>query len=326
MLTDESVSRFHAAFLRTLQGVWVVDLIAREGVFVNGVKIRWGWLEDGDTVRIGRFTFIMRYETPPAPLSRRDIPLEAGASLLGPVGQESGRDPNRKGRALAIRSKAQSAPALPVPGRKRPSPSLVAFPNEPPAWQPALQLPPEQIAMWRQQMQIMESFHNDMVLMVQMFAAMHREHLVSVRDELDKVKQLTRELRILQKSLTQAQDSTAAPAAPGKLASGKPVSKSSEPAQQKQKRHQSKSNDQAHVMSRPNQPNHKKAHESPASTRQSDASHPPPTSAMDSKEGRDGRLTAVDPYELHSVLTKRITELQQDRRGYWQKILGVISK
>ena len=48
--------------------------------------------------------------------------------------------------------------------------------------------------MWRQQMQMMESFHNDMILMVQMFMAMHREHLSSVRDELDRVKKLTGEL------------------------------------------------------------------------------------------------------------------------------------
>jgi hypothetical protein len=79
-------------------------------------------------------------------------------------------------------------------------------------------------------------------------------------------------------------------------------------------------------MSRPSQSGHKKAHDSPALTRQSDVSHAPPASAMNSKEGRDLRRAAVDPNELHSLLTKRITELQQERRGYWQKILGAISK
>ena len=60
------------------------------------------------------------------------------------------------------------------------------------------------MAMWQQQMQLMESFHNDMILMVQMFVAMHREHLASVRDELDRVQQLTRELSDLQAKLAQA--------------------------------------------------------------------------------------------------------------------------
>ena len=57
--------------------------------------------------------------------------------------------------------------------------------------------------MWQQQMQMMESFHNDMIMMVQMFVAMHREHLASVRDELDRVEQLTRELSDLQAKLAE---------------------------------------------------------------------------------------------------------------------------
>ena len=50
--------------------------------------------------------------------------------------------------------------------------------------------------MWQQQMRLMESFHNDMIMMVQMFFAMHREHMASVREELDRVEQLTRELTL----------------------------------------------------------------------------------------------------------------------------------
>jgi hypothetical protein len=37
------------------------------------------------------------------------------------------------------------------------------------------------MAMWQQQMRLMESFPNEMSLMVQMFVAMHGEHLASVR-------------------------------------------------------------------------------------------------------------------------------------------------
>src|SRR5438309_157508 len=58
-LSDDSVSRYHAVLVHTPSGVWVVDLWAREGVLVNGVKVRWAWLADGDTLRIGRFTFIL---------------------------------------------------------------------------------------------------------------------------------------------------------------------------------------------------------------------------------------------------------------------------
>ena len=79
MLTDESVSKFHAAPVRTPLGVWVIDLLAREGTYVNGERVSWAWLSDGDTLRIGSFTFILRYESPPKGISRDEVPLTSGA-------------------------------------------------------------------------------------------------------------------------------------------------------------------------------------------------------------------------------------------------------
>ena len=60
MLRDHSVSRYHAAVVRTPKGAWIVDLHGREGVLINGVRVKWAWLEDGDNVRIGQFTSILR--------------------------------------------------------------------------------------------------------------------------------------------------------------------------------------------------------------------------------------------------------------------------
>ena len=71
------------------------------------------------------------------------------------------------------------------------------------AWEQMGPYPPHPAQMWQQQMQMMESFHNDMVLMVQMFVAMHREHSASFRHELDQVQQLTQELRDLQAKLAE---------------------------------------------------------------------------------------------------------------------------
>src|SRR5208282_1478813 len=88
VLTEDSISRFHAVLVPTPAGVWVVDLLAREGVHVNGQRVRWAWLADGDTLRLGRFTFILRYETPPDELTRQDVPLEAGASPAEQPGTE----------------------------------------------------------------------------------------------------------------------------------------------------------------------------------------------------------------------------------------------
>ena len=82
VLGHESVSRFHASLIRTPKGVWIVDLLARDGVFVNDQSVSWAWLDDGDAVRIGRFNFVLRYQTVPQGISRQDVPLAAGAAAL----------------------------------------------------------------------------------------------------------------------------------------------------------------------------------------------------------------------------------------------------
>jgi pSer/pThr/pTyr-binding forkhead associated (FHA) protein len=201
VLTDESVSRFHAALVPTPSGLWVVDLLAREGVHVNGASVRWAWLADGDTLRLGRVTFILRYETPPDQLTRRDVPLEAGASFAEHPGTElavlTGHRDNAR-NALAVRADGRSPLGLKPassPPTIEPATLMPAVREE---WQQSVPYPPNQMAMWQQQMQLMESFHNDMILMVQMFVAMHKEHSASVRHELDMVQRLTRELSALQ--------------------------------------------------------------------------------------------------------------------------------
>ena len=70
------------------------------------------------------------------------------------------------------------------------------------------------VAMWQHQMLMMQSFHNDMIVMFQMFVTMHREHLSPVSNELDRVQQLTRELALLNARLDQL-DGSAESAAPG---------------------------------------------------------------------------------------------------------------
>jgi hypothetical protein len=70
-----------------------------------------------------------------------------------------------------------------------------------PDYQRAFPASQHQLDLWQQQMQMMESFHDNMMLMVQMFVALHRQHLGTVKDELDKVRNLTWELGVLQKKL-----------------------------------------------------------------------------------------------------------------------------
>ena len=81
-IVEPDVSKFHCSLVLTINGVWVVDLLGQNGVFVNDRPVRCARIEDGDDLRVGRHTLRARYDTPPAPLPRpraRPVPSSAGA-------------------------------------------------------------------------------------------------------------------------------------------------------------------------------------------------------------------------------------------------------
>jgi pSer/pThr/pTyr-binding forkhead associated (FHA) protein len=308
VLSDESVSRFHAALVSTPMGVWVVDLLAREGVHVNGERIRWAWLADGDSFRMGSFSFILRYESPPDQISRRDVPLEAGASAVLPPGTElavRAAKPAIEQKALTVRSDARSTVSLKVTGFAETVQPAQLVPSAGGTWDPSIPFPPNPMAMWQQQMQLMESFHNDMILMVQMFVAMHREHLASVRHELDMVQRLTRELSDLQGKVTQSPESKDAGIERPSRESG------SDRAVSRRKK-------DARVL--PDQPVDRKMRTGQpvvGGKVPSDKGSAVPESAKPSAHGSG---------QIHAGLTERIAQLQRERQGYWQRILSTINK
>lgn len=303
VLSEQSVSRFHAALVRTGTGVWVVDLRAREGTLVNDTRVRWAWLDDGDTVRIGRFVFIFRYETPPDRMSRKLAPLEAGAFLGESKAKASSDHTASRRRTLAVRPKARPAPEI-APQAAFPSlPSVLVH-------EPEIQVASQQMVMWREQMQMMESFHNDMILMVQMIMAMHREHMTSVRGELDRISQLSQEMAELRARLAAAPD----PGSPRNVTSQSSI--------------RPLAGDEANHLGRSDPPAVEKAG-APAGT-------PPPTTASGpmSLGSASERRPAVPieetrpqaiPLDFHIQLTRRVAELQRERQGYWQKILHIFT-
>jgi hypothetical protein len=299
----------------------VVDLLAREGVHVNGERVRWAWLADGDALQIGRFTFVLRYEIAPDRITRQDVPLEAGASL-----------PELPGTELAISARhsepiqgdlvAHSRPRTRVPLRvvgapPRVEPAALA-PAEHEGWEPPVPFPPSSFAMWRQQMELMESFHHDMILMVQMFVAMHREHAASVRHELDMVQQLTQELSALQAKSEQSPESESAP---------------STAAGERRSAHPKRSQDRARVRlegkslkSGLNVRGHEArpaSHESGARSKDPASKVPPAGTEITPGPGADH---AVEGEQIHAQLTERIAKLQRERQGYWQRILSTINR
>jgi pSer/pThr/pTyr-binding forkhead associated (FHA) protein len=53
LVRHASVSRFHAAIVQTPYGLWVVDLLSRTGVRVNGARVAAAELQDGDQLYFG---------------------------------------------------------------------------------------------------------------------------------------------------------------------------------------------------------------------------------------------------------------------------------
>jgi pSer/pThr/pTyr-binding forkhead associated (FHA) protein len=322
ILSHESISRTHASLIRTSKGVWIVDLLAREGVLVNGVKVKWAWLDDADTVQIGQFTFHLRYETRPRMISRSDVPLEAGSSPPSSRRSQAQRAealPRARRTDLAVRARRSSPVSVPE--------VVSSLPSSPPAllvegtagYQPDMPISHSQLALWQQQMRMMESFHDDMMLMVQMFVAMHKEHLGAVKHELDKVRNLTQELGVLQGKLEEplglSDDGLSAgaesPAADGlstlvigngSLGKGGAKATSRPQAGARQ------------PTPSPGSPFHVAIPPSMAPAPESAARSEGPGSRSENQAG------------LHSDLTRRISELQRERQGYWQRILGAINK
>jgi hypothetical protein len=320
VLENDSISRSHAVLVRTPMGTWVVDLEAREGVYVNGTRVRWAWLADGDLVRFGLFTLVVRYDRPPEGIDRDDVPLQAGASSAGSPGEspDADREPTAgEARGLALRPDARP-PSL----RKARVPSHRTRSAEPATgrraeWEPVPGAGPGPYALWQQQIQLMESFHNDMMMMVQMFIAMHREFQSSVRDELERVQKLTEELSRLNARLLPP----------------------SRPAVDGPKPNAVRPEGKARSVPRSEQPGPeatappRKAHRRDASTGSKNGARGDPAGAAARRPAipgdREDSVTAPIPptesADMYADITRRISELQGQRRGYWQRILKAIN-
>jgi hypothetical protein len=167
-------------------------------------------------------------------------------------------------------------------------------------------------------MQLMESFHNDMIMMVQMFVAMHREHLSSVRQELEMVQKLTRELGVLQARVAEAPGSEG-DRPTGKVDQPAPERKSAQTPNRKTKDKKPHSGqlDQSLARTEP------KATEPVGGSKAAGSQVP---SAKESEPPESNGTHLGNHAQIHAHLSQRIAELQRERQGYWQRILSTINR
>jgi len=154
-LNDPRASRFACGLVLNPSGLWAVDLLSGQGITANGARFRGGRLEDGDRLGVG----------------------VEGASL---------RTVYHVGRS--------SRPAA-VPARYGGPPHAPSFPTPS---HPAAALVPELL---RPLFDRDESFLGDggpsgeaVLMLIRLLGDVHRDHLNLVREELEQIRRLSREM------------------------------------------------------------------------------------------------------------------------------------
>ncbi len=161
-LSSPEVSGLHASLVRTTEGVWVVDLNSREGVFVNGQRVRASRLEDGDDLRIG-----------PHQIRLHCSPSEARASKVPAL-------------------QGQQATWMPSPG------PLIG--DIVPSGAETL-LAPLLRELGQMQRQMADQFQQALMMMFRLFSNMHQDQMSLIREELSQLQQLSQEQQALQARL-----------------------------------------------------------------------------------------------------------------------------
>ena len=189
-LHSSMVSRVHCALLNTSRGLWVIDLLGREGTYVNGKAVRWAGLEHNDELQVDQFRIRVRFLAP----SQRDLPARRA-----------------EGEGSRVESEGENHALLPPPsthfgGSILPTAAtdgLTTIGAE------ALMLPLfAQFSEMQQQM--FDQFQQSLVLMAQMFGGLQREQMQLVRQELDQLHEITRELQEVEGQLSKRAPATMA--------------------------------------------------------------------------------------------------------------------
>jgi pSer/pThr/pTyr-binding forkhead associated (FHA) protein len=296
-LVGASVSKFHCSLVRTPLGLWVVDLFGKGGIRVNEEPVRSARLEEGDRLQVGNFIIRTRHLQPaPAriPFSHLADVTEAPSPYpLPPLAGGEGRV--RGSFSLPALQETLLQPAS-SPTQEE-TPALVPTPSVPPSALSSESLPAnagivqdllvpvtQQLGMIQHQM--FEQFQQAMMMMFQMFGKLQHEQLGVIRDEMEHLRELSKEVMTLQKELAKQSQSppgkprpapaAAAPRAAPTGVSNRPVS-SSAPAPK-------------------------------------ESALPKPLPHSPGQPEKD----------MHAWLIQRLATLQQERQSRWQRIMSFL--
>jgi pSer/pThr/pTyr-binding forkhead associated (FHA) protein len=293
-LVGNSVSKFHCSLVRTPLGLWVVDLFGKDGITVNEAPVRSARLEDGDRLRVGHFIIRTRYlqvrpsripyshlageaELTPGMLSSEPSDAELEESMVSsPVASPT--------LDMATTLSAETS-GIPIGPARSLLPQLLPIsPESAPANMDVVQslLVPvaQQLGMVQQQM--FDQFQQAMLMMFQMFGKLQREQIGVIRDEMDRLHQLSREVMALQAELARHPPASAKPRGAPSVAEPRAT-----------------------------------PHSAPSKSTPRPA--PAPKTITDSKPLP--HIQGQPEKDMHAWLSQRIATLQEERQSRWQKIV-----
>jgi pSer/pThr/pTyr-binding forkhead associated (FHA) protein len=308
-----SVSWFHCSLLNTANGMWILDLLSREGTQINGKRCRWAQLKEGEEVRVGKFVLRLRFEPPAASSGHEVLALKPRPSSdhQDVIAQDRKPLPANMGQHLTPLHRGTHAnPATSLP-ESYPN-SLIVSASTPESVRSDSTLAPmraeqslllpviEQFNLMQQQM--FDQFHQSMMMLVQMFGAMHRAQMDLIRDELDQLRQLTEDLHTLQAELRKkSPEVNAAQVARPAILDQLPPDKEKQATKSE---------------------GAKQGVGGPPAPREPSASVAPP--ALSGNPGEARAPQGAPGEDIHAWLYRRINEIQQERQTRWQRLLGFI--
>ncbi|WP_165073797.1 FHA domain-containing protein [Paludisphaera rhizosphaerae] len=191
-LADPSVSLFHCSLVRSPTGLWVVDLLGG-GVEVNNTAVRYAMLEDDDVLSIGRYRIRVRSRLAlegPRPEAGRDRGTSRSLSLL--------RTPPPNSTMIAA-ARIDDENDLVV--RAQPIAVIPAEIQGAGMGESASVLVPLMNQFGIMQQQMLDQFQSAMGMLVDMFGSLQREQMDLIRQELDQLREVTREFQDLKAEL-----------------------------------------------------------------------------------------------------------------------------
>ncbi len=293
-LADPSVSRYHCGLLRTTAGLWVVDLLGRGGVTVNGASIRSARVQNGDELGVGYISIRVRFEKP-APGSRAWTPDPDLASNLAVVSALNRPGAWEPAPASWIEPPSQSAEILTerlTSNGDIPASALVLLMNH--------------FSQMHQQM--LEQFQQSTLTMFQMLT--NTSGPLAIRDELNRINQVSQELQDLKAELAAKQ--------PG-LSSTAPLSALPAPGPDVAPPASSPPPEPAALESRGG------SAAPPVDVSSSNGMHAPEVNGapQPSTASADPSLRREDQ-EAHDWLFRQIVEFQCEQQSRWQKIRELV--